>query len=147
MIFKLIIDKQAEEVVVATVHERSALTDKIEALVLESEGKDKIVAYTEDDLVQLPFSKIECITVLDGKTYAIAADGKRYLLKQRLYELETILPGSFFRINKSAIANETHLDRFTATYSGGVNARFKSGYEEYVSRRCFSQIKRRFEVK
>ena len=133
--------------VVATVHERSALTDKIEALVLESEGKDKIVAYTEDDLVQLPFSKIECITVLDGKTYAIAADGKRYLLKQRLYELETLLPGSFFRINKSAIANETHLDRFTATYSGGVNARFKSGYEEYVSRRCFSQIKRRFEVK
>lgn len=50
MIFKLIIDKQAEEAVVATVHERSALTDKIEALVLGSEGKDKIVAYTEDDL-------------------------------------------------------------------------------------------------
>jgi len=147
MIFKLIIDKQAEEAVVATVHERSALTDQIEALVLESEGKDKIVAYTEDDLVQLPFAEIACITVLDGKTCAIDAKGKQYRLKQRLYELETILPGSFFRINKSAIANVTHLDRFTATYSGGVNARFQSGYEEYVSRRCFAQIKRRFDVK
>lgn len=147
MIFKIIIDKQAEEAVVATVHESSSLTDRIEELVLESEGKDKIIAYREDDMVRLSFSQIECITILDGKTHAIAADGKRYLLKQRLYELETILPGSFFRINKSALANETHLERFTATYSGGVNARFKSGYEEYVSRRCFAQIKRRFDVK
>lgn len=147
MIFKLIIDKQKEESVVATVHERSALTDKLEELVLESGGKDKIIAYTEEDVVQLPTGQIECVTVLDGKTYAIAADGKRYRLKQRLYELEAVLPGTFFRINKSTIANEALLERFSATYSGGINARFRSGYEEYVSRRCFAEIKRRFGVK
>ena len=95
----------------------------------------------------LAFSDIECVTVLDGKTYAIDSKNRRYRLKQRLYELEGILPSSFIRINKSALANENALDRFCVTYSGAVDAVFKCGYTEYVSRRCFAQIKRRFELK
>ena len=144
MKFKLIIDKTKDEEVVATVHERSALTDRLEALVMQHTGSDRIAAYTEDDIKILPFSDIECITVLDGKTYAIDVRGKRYRLKQRLYELEAALPSSFIRINKSAIANENRLERFTASFSGAVDAVFKCGYTEYVSRRCFAQIKRRF---
>lgn len=144
MKFKLIIDKTKDEEVVATVHERSALTERLEALVMQHTGSDRIAAYTEDDIKILPFSDIECITVLDGKTYAIDVRGKRYRLKQRLYELEAALPSSFIRINKSAIANENRLERFTASFSGAVDAVFKCGYTEYVSRRCFAQIKRRF---
>lgn len=146
MKFRLIIDTTLEEEIVATVQERSSLTDKIEALVLEYTGQDKIAAYTEDDLLQLSFDDIECITVLDGKTYAIDTKGRQLRLKQRLYELEEILPSCFIRINKSALANEHRLEKFTAAYSGAVNARFKCGYEEYVSRRCFASIKRRFQV-
>lgn len=147
MKFRLIIDKTRDEEVVATVHERSALTDKIEALILEHSGQDRITAYTEDDMLQLSFEQIECITILDGKTYAIDTKGRQLRIKQRLYELEQILPASFIRINKSTLANETRLEKFTAAYSGAVNARFKCGYEEYVSRRCFATIKRRFQVK
>lgn len=147
MKFTLIIDKEKDEEVVATVHERSALTDEIEALVMNHPGANRIPAYTEDDMKMLAFSDIECITVLDSKTYAIDFKNQRYRLKQRLYELEEILPSSFIRINKSALANENHLDRFAVTYSGGVDAVFKCGYTEYVSRRCFAQIKRRFNAK
>ena len=143
MKFKLIIDKTKEEEVAVTVHERSSLTEQIEALVMQHTGSDRIIAYSDDEMKQLSFDDIECITVLDGKTYAIDARNKCYRLKQRLYELETIVPSSFIRINKSTLANEARLERFVATYSGGVNARFVSGYEEYVSRRCFAQIKRR----
>ena len=63
----------------------------------------------------------------------------------RLYEVENLLPGYFIRINKSTLANEARLDRFQVTYAGSVDAVFKCGYTEYVSRRCFAQIKRRFE--
>ena len=147
MNFRLIIDKTQAEEVVATVHERSALTDSIEALILEHSGQNKITAFTEDELLQLSFDQIECITVLDGKTYAIDTKGRQLRLKHRLYELEAMLPSNFIRINKSAIANETRLEKFTAAYSGAVNARFKCGYEEYVSRRCFASIKRRFNTK
>lgn len=147
MKFKLIIDKEKEEQVVATVHNRSALTDEIEALVMGYTGADRIPAYTEDEVKILDFSDIECVTVLDGKTYAIDSKNQRYRLKHRLYELETRLPSSFIRINKSTLANENRLERFHVTYAGSVDAIFQCGYTEYVSRRCFAQIKRRFETK
>lgn len=147
MKFKLIIDKSQDEIIVATVHHPSALTDAIETLVLQHAGADRIPAYSEDEMKLLRFSDIECITVLDGKTYAIDSRNRRYRLRQRLYELEEILPASFFRINKSALANQTRLERFAVTYSGGVDAVFRCGYTEYVSRRCFAQIKRRFDTK
>lgn len=147
MKFKLIIDKERDEEVVATVHSRSGLTDRIEALVAEYTGTDQIPAYTEDEMKMLAFSDIECITVLEGKTYAIDTLNRQYRLKLRLYELEALLPASFIRINKSAIANESRLARFAVTYSGAVDAVFKCGYKEYVSRRCFAKIKRRFDTK
>lgn len=146
MKFKLIVDKTKDEEVTAIVHERSELTDQIEALVMQHTGADRIAAYTEDELKLLTFADIECITVLDGKTYAVDTRGRHYRLKQRLYELEALLPSCFIRINKSAIANENRLDRFAASFSGAVDAVFRCGYREYVSRRCFAQIKRRYEA-
>lgn len=145
MKFRLIIDNEKDEELVATVHARSPLIDEIEALI--SKYTDRIPGYTEDDIKMLSVSEIECITVLDGKTYAIDTKNRRYRLKQRLYELEAQLPSSFIRINKSTLANENALDRFTVTVAGSVDAVFKCGYREYVSRRCFSQIKRRLEAK
>jgi DNA-binding LytR/AlgR family response regulator len=145
MKFKLIIDKEKDEEIVVTVHNRTPLIDEIEALI--SKHTDRIPGYTEDDIKMLSVSEIECITVLDGKTYAIDFKNQRYRLKQRLYELESTLPPSFIRINKSTLANEKSLERFAVTYAGSVDAVFKCGYTEYVSRRCFAQIKRRFESK
>ena len=147
MKFRLIINKEKDEEVVATVHSRSLLIDEIEALILKHAGADRIAGYIEDDIKMLTVSDIECITVLGGKTYAIDTGNRRYRLKQRLYELEAQLPPSFIRINKSTLANENRLDRFAVTYSGAVDAIFQCGYREYVSRRCFAQIKRRFQVK
>ena len=145
MKFKLIIDKTKEEEVAVTAHERSSLTEQIEALVMQHTGSDRIIAYTEDEMKQLSFATIECITVLDGKTYVIDARNKRYRLKQRLYELESQLPSSFIRINKSSLANENRIERFSASFSGAVDAVFQCGYREYVSRRCFAEIKRRYD--
>ena len=145
MKFRLIINKEQEEEVVATVHGRTPLIDEIEALI--SKHTDRIPGYTGDDIKLLSVSEIECVTVLDGKTYAIDSKNRCYRLKQRLYELEEQLPSSFIRINKSTLANEAALDRFTVTIAGSVDAVFKCGYTEYVSRRCFAQIKRRLESK
>ena len=145
MKFKLIIDKTRPEQIVATVHDRYPLIDEIEALI--SKHADRIPGYDEGDIKMLSASEIECVTVLDGKTYAIDSQNHRYRLKLRLYELEQLLPPFFIRINKSALANENALDRFSVTYAGSVDAIFKCGYREYVSRRCFAQIKRRLEGK
>lgn len=146
MKFRLIIDPTKEEEVVITARERTPLIDQIEKLVCEQQA-NTLVAFTEDDTILLTIDEIACCMVLDGKTFAIDIKGNQLRLKQRLYELEENLPEHFIRINKSCIANIRQLERFSATYSGGINAVFKCGYTDYVSRRCFSAIKRRLELK
>ena len=147
MKFKLVIDKTKDEEIVITAHERSEMIDQIEAIVIENSDQSRIVAYNDDEIKLLRFSDIECITVINGKTYAIDASGARLRLKKRLYEIESLLPNYFIRINKSSLANEKRLEKFTAAFSGAVDAVFKCGYVEYVSRRCFADIKRRYNEK
>lgn len=147
MKYKLVIDKNAEEEVIAIVHEPSALTQQIENLVFTFSGVDCIMGYRENELRKLPFGEIECITVLDRKVIAIDSDGNQYRVQDRLRDLEAILPSYFIRINKSTLANEHCIQRFNAVFSGGVDAVFRCGYREYVSRRCFAEIRRRYDGK
>ncbi len=146
MRFKLIIDEDKSEEVVATVKRRSSLTAEIEKICLEYSGDDKIPVYGYGEVKLMDVSDIECVTVLDGKTYAVCGDGKKYGVKMRLYEIEEILPKFFIKINKSAIANERRIKSFKVNFSGAVDIIFNCGYRDYVSRRCFSDIKRRFDL-
>ena len=145
MKYKLIIDKNAEEEVTVIAHAPSALTEKIEALVNGDASADFIMGYRNDEMCKLPFEKIECITVLDRRVLAIDENGDRFFVKERLRDLEGVLPPYFVRINKSTIANELRIARFGAAFSGGVDAYFYCGYRDYVSRRCFAEIRRRYE--
>ena len=145
MKYKLIIDKTAEEEIIAVVHAPSSLTQEIENLIIDYSGSDSIFGYQDNEIRKLSFKEIECITVINRKVIAIDRSGKQYALKERLRDLEDILPSYFIRINKSTLANEHHILRFNAVFSGGVDAIFNCGYKEYVSRRCFADIKRRYE--
>ena len=145
MKYKLIIDKHAEEEIRMVVHAPSSLTQKIEDLVCRYAGTDSIMGYREDEMRKLTFHEIECITILDRKVVAIDSKGNAYRVQDRLRDLEGILPSYFIRINKSTLANEHRITQFDATFSGGVDAVFQCGYREYVSRRCFAAIRRRYE--
>jgi DNA-binding LytR/AlgR family response regulator len=145
MKYKLIIDRDAEEEIIAVVRAPSSLTEQIENLVRSFSGPDSIMGYRDDEIRKLAFREIECITILDRKVTAIDTEGKRYRIQDRLRDLEEILPSYFIRINKSALANEHRIRRFDASFSGGVDAVFACGYREYVSRRCFAEIRRRYE--
>ena len=147
MKYKLIIDKDAEEEIIAIVHSPSSLTQEIEDLVCSFSGSDSIMGYGEDEMRKLTFSEIECITIIDRKVMAIDIRGNRYRIQDRLRDLEEILPSYFIRINKSTLANEHRIVRFDAVFSGAVDAVFQCGYREYVSRRCFAEIRRRYEEK
>ena len=145
MKYKLIIDKDAEEEITVVAHAPSSFTQQIEDLVCGYSGFDYIMGYRDDEIRKLTFSEIECITILERKVIIIDADGNQYRIQDRLRDLEEILPSYFIRINKSTLANEHRILRFDAAFSGGVDAVFQCGYREYVSRRCFSEIRRRYE--
>ena len=145
MKYTLIIDKDAPEEVTAVVHAPSSLTEQIENLVRSFSGPDYLLGIRDDEMRKLSFQEIECITVLDRKVIAIDTSAAQYRIQDRLRDLEEILPTYFIRINKSTLANEHRIARFDAAFSGGVDAVFRCGYREYVSRRCFAEIRRRYE--
>lgn len=147
MNFKLLIDENSEECVTVVAHKKSALTDELEDIVLRYSGENEIFVYSDVEMKALSFCDIECVSALDGRCEIIDKDGRHYLIKERLYEIEQRLPNYFIRINKSAIANERAIERFKTDFGGGVTVCFKCGYSDYVSRRCFAEIKRRFKQK
>ena len=127
MRFKLIIDKEKEEEIVARVHSASDLTREIENLVLSYSGVDEMCVQGDYELLRIK----------SGKSYRTAGT---------LTEIEKTLPSYFVRINKSSIANERRISCFKTTFSGGVDAIFKCGHKDYVSRRCFAEIKKRYKL-
>lgn len=147
MKFKLTIHPDVEEELTLSVRQDSELIKKAKELVAEYNGEDKLTAYTDDGVKLLSPSEIECVTVSDGRTEAHTVTGERFRLKKRLYELEQTLPSDFIKINKSCIGSKKHIERFSAAFSGAVNVIFKSGYTDYVSRRCFAQIKKELKTK
>lgn len=72
---------------------------------------------------------------------AVNSEGS-FILKEKLYELEEMLPSAkFIRLSKSVIANLHELSRFEASFNGTLCVHFKSGAKEYVSRTYVSGIK------
>ena len=146
MKFRIIIDKENEEEIIARVHKKTPLMEEIEAMVSKAETVKEIVGYDDGDIKILPIKDIETFYIENGKTYASCVDGKRYFVRKALYELEEILPTHFRKINKSNIANLKHITQYKTTISGAVDAKFRSGFSDYVSRRCFADLKRRYSL-
>ncbi len=145
MKFQLILDPAAEETVLVTARRPSALTGAIEDLVRSDAGEDRIALWDGEDKLFFTYPEIELLTVVDRKLCAVARDGRRYRASGSLSELEGRLPSYFIRINKSSIVNELCIVRFAATFHGGIDAHLSCGYREYISRRCYAEIKRRLK--
>ena len=72
---------------------------------------------------------------------AVTTNGA-FKLKEKLYELEEILPANkFVRLSKSVIANLHEMSSFEASFNGTLCVYFKSGAKEYVSRTYVNTIK------
>lgn len=146
MKFKLIIDKEKDEEVTVVSHSANELTAKIENIVNSYTNSDEVPVFSDDEIRRLKYSQIECICVIDRRVFVFDENGNRYRINRTLSEIEADLPDYFVRINKSAIANERRIRSFKTTISGAVDAVFKCGYRDYVSRRCFAVLKRRYGI-
>ena len=55
MKFNLIIDKSKDEEITLTVHERSEIVDRIEAIVSETNSPDRLISYNDEEMKILHF--------------------------------------------------------------------------------------------
>lgn len=146
MKFKLTIDPEKEEEISIISHTANDFIAKIEDLILTYNGSESLFAHDDDEIINLEFKEIACITIADRRTYLVDTRGRKYRINETLTSVEARLPSYFIRINKSAIANEREIKCFKTAFSGAVDVVFKCGYSDYVSRRCFAEIKRRYNI-
>jgi len=143
MKYSIIFDKERDEEVIIFAHGRSRVVERLEDVLRDDgTGIDSLVGYTDRDIVRIDVQSVECFTVENERMYAVTEDG-RYLLKLRLYQVEEGLDDHFVRINQSCIVNVDRIERFTTTVGTSLMVTLKSGYRDYVSRRCLKTVKER----
>lgn len=135
------IDNDYEETKV-TIHCRE-MDDSIKEMLDFLKGKKKEFIVGRDGEMQhiLKPDEIHYFHTENEGVVAVNSEGS-FILKEKLYELEEMLPASkFIRISKSVIANLYELSRFEASFNGTLCVHFKSGAKEYVSRTYVNGIK------
>lgn len=141
MEYKLIIDETADESLVLTVHERNSLVESVEKLV--NTKIQQLTAYTEDEVFRISIKDVDCFYTDSGRVYALVGKEK-YTVRYRLYALEEILDGDFIKINQGCIVNVNTVKKFEASVGGAIKIILGNGFEDYISRRELSKVKRRF---
>lgn len=138
--YEIIIDPAAEERVVVYAKQETSLTQEIARLC--EERAESVLGYRDSEIVKLSVADIHYISVTGGKVYAFC-DSDSFVLKERLYTLESRLPNYFIKINQSCLANIKKTERFDTSLSGTLKIYFKNGHTDYVSRRQLRAVKER----
>lgn len=106
----------------------------------------KLKAYKDEKLYILNQNEIETIYSENGKIY-IRCNKELYTIKNRLYELETLLDKKIFlRISNSEIVNFNEIRNIDFKIVGTMILNFKSGNKTYASRRYIPKIKEFLEL-
>ncbi len=119
------------------------VTDEINDILntLSSKSPEVITGFYNDLAEILSPNDIIRIYAAGGKTFALI-DKKEYILRQRLYELESKLSKqSFVRISNSEIINLKKVKNFDLSLTGTICVKLSDGTVTYVSRRYVSKIK------
>ena len=140
---EIIVDKNCNEPEVKIY--TSSLTQDIVELqnVITSFEKSTsyLKGYLDEDVYFIPFEEIEAIYSENKKVF-LRTEKETYQLKQRLYEIESILPGNdFIRISNSEIINLNKVKSINTRILGSIVITFYSGYKTYSSRRYIAKIK------
>ena len=139
-----VIDKNRDEEVMIYAHER---TERIAELERLARGEAvELYGTLGGEIARIEPSETVSFTVEDGRVSAVVGR-KHYRLRERLYELEKILPSGFVKINQSCIANTKMIARFEATIGGALRVVFKNGESDFVSRRQLKHVKERIFTK
>ena len=144
MKYTVIIDENCEEEIIIRLRKNAPIAQRIIEICNESSAD--IVGYDNNGIVILQASDVYCFTLEDGKLYALT-DKKRYLLKQRLYEIENIIDDNFLKINQSCLINVGFIERFDASIGASLTVTLKNGHKDYVSRRQLKKVKERIGFK
>lgn len=110
-------------------------------------GTKKFVCYQNETEYYLSLDDILFFETEDGHIRVHTRD-QVYLAKQKLYELEEMLPGTFMRVSKSTILNTNHIFSITKNLAASSVVEFTGTHKQvYVSRYYYKPLKFKLEEK
>ncbi|MCR5727106.1 MAG: LytTR family transcriptional regulator [Lachnospiraceae bacterium] len=138
---------EEEEVVIrcSTLSEEVMMLQKQLSEIVSS--KLKLEVYKGDTVLYLSPDEILFLETADN-FLAVHTAKEIYSAKQRLYELEEMLPSSFVRISKSSIVNITNIRSVKRNIAGPSEIEFSGTIKRaYASRNYLKQLMNRLEEK
>ena len=139
---KLISDTEQEEAKLY-VHKETDSIKRLEAYISE-DGFYLGYLLCQKEKAQIPV-KLEAIYYIETiqEVQYVHTEKEVYKVKQRLYELEKLLPYYFMRVSKSAILN-LHRVKTYKPFSGGIMlAELDNGDGTYISRKYVKELRNR----
>ncbi len=110
-------------------------------------NKLKLEVYKGDTVLYLSLDEILFLETTES-FLAVHTTKEIYTAKERLYALEELLPTSFVRISKSAIANITNIRSVKRNITGPSEIEFNGTVKRaYASRNYLKQLMNRLEEK
>lgn len=121
---------------------------KIQSAVMQAASEEqRFLFFKGETTYYMPLSEI-LFYETEGSMVKVHTKDDIYDTRHRLYELEEMLPGYFFRVSKSTILNIRHIYAMTKSLSSSCVVEFKGTHKQvYVSRHYYKPLKNRLEEK
>ena len=139
MTVELNIDKKFEETIVTI--SANKVNDEIQNLVNYIEIKEDYFIGVSDGKVRLlNLEDIIRVYVENRKVYVVTVEG-RFIVRKKLYEVQSMLTKDFIKISQSEIANIKYIHSLDLGLRGTIVINYKNSDISYVSRRMLKEFK------
>ena len=136
---ELNIDKKFGETIVTI--STNKVNDEIQNLVNYIENKEDYFIGVSDGKVRLLNTEdIIRVYVEDRKVYVVTVEG-RFIVRKKLYEVQSTLTKDFIKISQSEIANVKYIHSLDLGLRGTIVINYKNSDVSYVSRRMLKEFK------
>ena len=136
---ELNIDKKFGETIVTI--SANKVNDEIQNLVNYIEIKEDYFIGVSDGKVRLlNLEDIIRVYVENRKVYVVTVEG-RFIVRKKLYEVQSMLTKDFIKISQSEIANIKYIHSLDLGLRGTIVINYKNSDISYVSRRMLKEFK------
>ena len=136
---ELNIDKKLGETIVTI--STNKVNDEIQNLVNYIEKKeDDFIGVLDGKVRLLSTQDIIRVYVEERKVYVVTVEG-RFIVRKKLYEVQSTLTKDFIKISQSEIANVKYIHSLDLGLRGTIVINYKNSDISYVSRRMLKEFK------
>lgn len=139
------IESEKDEFVDLYIHEKNSSIDTlIDYIENEKYTAVKLSCYKNDEIFNVKSDDIYYIETSKDKLL-VHTRNEVYEYKNRLYELEKILPFKFIRISKSTILNLEMVMSYNPMFNGLMQVKLNNLEITYISRKYLREVRERIK--